>query len=280
MAGARTVIDLSGEYKKKAPVILHGTSTFYSDIIREKGFGREPEYRSLCRLILPEIQKAFGRKNAKEPSEDGELLNSGITSYILSSPGGVYTTNNIVTVLDYSCGTNGGFGEMLYELLAYYSAYFHLYGEYPVLSCDAHEQFVRQFIDEESGKVKIKNSPAVYVLRDLPVSRLRREDGSLINFTTKLTNYISNEQHLRLKENRPYMETTKYPLKDYLTKWTPSVQIYKGDPIPFEELTELTVKGELPFFYFSDSEEVRAEKERSLKQMRMLMAEKLAELLI
>lgn len=280
MAGARSVIDLSGEYKKKAPVILHGTSSFYTDTIKENGFGREPVYRRICRLILPEIQKAFGRMNAKSPSEDGELLNSGITAYILSSPGGVYVTNNIVTSLDYSCGTSGGFGEMLYETLAYYTAFYRLYGSYPELSCDEHERFVKQFVDEDSGRVKIKCSPVVYVLRNLPVSSLRHKDGSLINFTTKLTSFISNEQHQRLKENLPYMDTTSYPLKDYLTKWTPSVQIYKGDPIPYDSITEVTVKGELPFFYFSDSEETRLEKERSLRSLRTLMAEKLAELLL
>lgn len=278
MAGI--TIDLKGEYKKKAPVLMHGTSSLYLDMIRQNGFGALPENIELCRRILSELAAVFRRKHAETPTEDGDMLSSGINAFVQNNYGGVFVTTNIVTALDHSCGIGCGFGEMLCELLAYYTAYKNLYGSYPKLSESRYTDFIGQFVDFDSNTVKVDRAPVVILLKDLPVSSLRREDGSLVNFTTKLTDYIREEQRRRLNEELPYIDTMNYPLKDYLTKWLPSSQRYIGVPIDYSELTVLTIDGELPFFYYYDSEEVRAEKEKHLRQLRNAMAERLAEMLL
>lgn len=277
---ANVTIDLAGVYKKKAPVLMHGTSSLYLDRIKENGFGGIPVNREMCRRGLSELAGAFREANAERPSEDGEALSSGISAFVQSASGGVYVTTSIVTALDHACGEGCGFGEMLYELLAYYTAYKWLYGSYPELSDSGCRDFIAQFVDFDSNTVKVCCSPVVIVLRDVPVSALRREDGRLVNFTTKLTDYIKDEQHRRLKEDLPYVDTANYPLKDYLTKWLPSSQRYVGVPIDHNDLTVLKVSGDLPFFYYSDTEEVRADKEKRMKALRNVMADKLAELLL
>ncbi|SDA20768.1 hypothetical protein SAMN02910447_01881 [Ruminococcus sp. YE71] len=280
MTGSKGIIDLTGEYRKKAPVLLHGTSSLYIASISENGFGGLPQHRDMCRRILSELSLAFHRAYRDEPSEEGEVLYSGISSYVQNSYGGVYVTTNIVTVLDHSCGTNCGFGEMLYELLAYYTAYKWLYGKYPELRVDGHKEFLGQFIDFETNLITAKNSPAVIVLRDVPVNTLRHEDGRIVSFTSRLTGYIASEQGRRSGNKQPFLDTTNYPLKDYLTKWAPSSQRYVGVPIPATEFEVVSVEGQLPFFYYSDTDEQRAEKELKIKDLRDNMAEKLCGLLL
>lgn len=280
MANGQMTIDLTREYKKKAPVLLHGTSSLYVEKIKENGFGGLPENRELCRNILSELAGAYRKKNAESPSEDGDMLSSGITAFVQNAYGGVFVTTSIVTALNHSCGIGCGFGQMLCELLAYYTAFKWLYGSYPELSDSSYTDFLGEFIDFESNTVKVECHPAVVILREIPMSALRREDGGLVNFTSKLTDFISDEQRKRLNENLPYVDTSKYPIKDYLTKWLPSAQKYVGVPVPYDDLTVIEIKSELPFFYYSDSEEVRAEKEKQLRLLRNAMADKLAELLL
>ncbi len=280
MAGSNGIIDLKGEYKKKAPVLLHGTSSLFTDIIKRDGFGGMPKHRDICRRILSELSSAFHRAYRDNPTEDGEVLYSGISSFVQNSYGGIYVTTNIVTVLDHSCGTNSGFGEMLYELLTYYTAYKWLYGEYPKLSVPGHKEFLERFVDTENNVITVKNTPAVIVLRDVPVNNLRHEDGRLVSFTSKLTGYIAAEQGRRSGNQEPYLDTARYPLKDYLTKWAPSSQRYVGVPIPASDFEIVSVEGELPFFYYSDTDEQRAEKDRKIKVIRDKMADKVCELLL
>ena len=280
MTASQGIIDLKGEYKKKAPVLLHGTSSLYTETITENGFGGLPKNRDICRRILSELASAFRKAYLDHQTEDGEVLYSGISSYVQNSYGGIYVTTNIVTVLDHSCGVNCGFGEMLYELLTYYTAYKWLYGKYPELSVPGHKEFLSQFIDMESNKVISKNSPTVIVLRDIPVNTLRHEDGRLVSFTSKLTGYIAAEQCRRSGTQQPYIDTARYPLKDYLTKWSPSSQRYVGVPIPANELEFVTVEDTLPFFYYSDTDAERAEKERVIKAIRDKMADKLCSILL
>ena len=280
MAASHGFIDLKGEYRKKAPILLHGTSSLYTETITENGFGGLPKYRDTCRRILAELASAFRRAYRDNPSEDGEVLYSGISSYVQNSYGGVYVTTNIVTVLDHSCGTNCGFGEMLYELLTYYTAYRWLYGEYPELNVPGHKEFLAQYIDLRSNLVTVKNSPAVIVLRDIPVNTLRHEDGRIVSFTSRLTGYIASEQGRRNGNRLPFIDTACYPLRDYLTKWAPSSQRYVGVPIPASQFEIVSVDGELPFFYYSDTDEERGEKEMAIKVIRDKMADKLCSKLL